>query len=81
MTKLSPKLTTAILLVISLGLIACQEKPAHKPVPTEPSTLNPGMRAYVDPVTGNYAPAPPQAQAAEQASPRSEEHTSELQSH
>ena len=64
MKNLSRYLGTYILLILSLGLLACQEKTETK-APTEqarPMVVNPGMRAYVDPVTGEYAPAPPQAQ-------------------
>jgi len=61
MTTPSRKLSTGILLALSLGLLACQEKTVEKQAPEQATAINPGMRAYVDPVTGSYAPAPTQA--------------------
>ena len=46
----------SLLLVLSLGLVACGDKNSKSQ--QTPATLNPGMRAYVDPVSGEYAPAP-----------------------
>ena len=53
-----------LVLILSLGLLGCQEKTETKPQAKHamPVVINPGMRAYVDPVTGQYAPAPPQAE-------------------
>lgn len=51
-----------LLLILSLSLTACQDKPhppEKGPQPAAVYRVNPGMRAYVDPTTGNYAPAPP----------------------
>ena len=67
MNKFSRFLGTYLLLLLILGLQACQEKASTK-APTEqarPMAVNPGMRAYVDPITGEYAPAPPQAEPPE----------------
>ena len=67
MNKFSRFLGTCLLLLLTAGLLACQEKASTK-APTEqarPMVVNPGMRAYVDPVTGEYAPAPPQAELPE----------------
>ena len=63
-------LTTGCLLVLALGLMACQEKDTEKLSAEQPApaALEPGMRAYVDPVTGEYAPAPPQPPAEPQPS-------------
>lgn len=53
-----------LVLILSLGLLGCQENTGTKPQAeqTTPMAVNPGMRAYVDPVTGQYAPAPPQVE-------------------
>ena len=67
MNMLPRHLGAYLLLILSLGLLACQEKASTK-APAEqarPMVVNPGMRAYVDPVTGQYAPAPPQAELPE----------------
>ena len=68
MPQLCRQPVLSLLLILALGLVACQEKPAKKPPAGQsaPATLNPGMRAYIDPATGEYAPAPP---ATEQPKP------------